>query len=596
MRDRVFGIETEYALIYHPGRGESARPQNLTLYGYFEAALRRRVRSLPNAFSPFRAKLGRFLENGGTFHYEASVQDYEHGLIELASPECRDPLTLVTYERAKDELIEELALEVNEELALAGWRGRVSIGKNNVDSAGHTFGSHENYWVEDRLSPGQRAVFVPLWVVLWAVSLPVLALVVAVQVIATLGILFGGLALLILAPLLALVRPNAGLRLATWIQRGGAHLEANPGDLARRLQHLVAPIYPLIDLHSAFYNRFHLRGFRRDLTAFLATRAIFAGAGAVGFDGGPLFRLAQRPPFLRVLSRIFPEGDQRPLFETRELFFRPLSALRSKRRLHLLVGDSNLCEHTLFLRVGTTLLVLEALEADPGEWPELVDPLESLRAVSLDVEMRVPLALCGGAEANAIEIQRAYLERVRHAAPHWRRARAVEGARAARLERGARPARARPRRAGRPARLGGQAPAGAGGAARSRRRGRARAPRRRGAAQLRAGRRAAARHRLPRVARRPALPRARAARRLPASGARAQGAAALRRGGGRARAPRAAVGHARARPRRGDPLGAHTGALRRCGLAPRARRQVRLALVQRPARPRRPGAEGPELS
>jgi len=413
MRDRVFGIETEYALIYHPGRGESARPQNLTLYGYFEAALRRRVRSLPNAFSPFRAKLGRFLENGGTFHYEASVQDYEHGLIELASPECRDPLTLVTYERAKDELIEELALEVNEELALAGWRGRVSIGKNNVDSAGHTFGSHENYWVEDRLSPGQRAVFVPLWVVLWAVSLPVLALVVAVQVIATLGILFGGLALLILAPLLALVRPNAGLRLATWIQRGGAHLEANPGDLARRLQHLVAPIYPLIDLHSAFYNRFHLRGFRRDLTAFLATRAIFAGAGAVGFDGGPLFRLAQRPPFLRVLSRIFPEGDQRPLFETRELFFRPLSALRSKRRLHLLVGDSNLCEHTLFLRVGTTLLVLEALEADPGEWPELVDPLESLRAVSLDVEMRAPLALRGGGQASSLEIQRTYLERVR---------------------------------------------------------------------------------------------------------------------------------------------------------------------------------------
>jgi len=413
MRDRVFGIETEYALIYHPGRGETARPQNLALYGYFEAALRRRVRSLPNAFSPFRAKLGRFLENGGTFHYEASVQDYEHGLIELASPECRDPLTLVTYERAKDELIEELAVEVNDELALAGYRGRVSIGKNNVDSAGHTFGSHENYWVEDRLTRGQRALFLPLWIALWTVSLPVLALVVGVQLAAMLVLLIGGLALLVAAPLLALVRPSAGQRLSSWIQRTGAHLEANPGELARRLQRLVAPLYPLIDLHSAFYNRFHLRGFRRDLTAFLATRAIYAGAGAVGFDGGPLFRLAQRPPFLRVLSRIFPEGDQRPLFETRELFFRPLSALRSRRRLHLLLGDSNLCEHALFLRVGTTLLVLEALEADAGEWPELVDPLEALRAVSLDVTLRQRLELRTGGQASALEIQRAYLERVR---------------------------------------------------------------------------------------------------------------------------------------------------------------------------------------
>ena len=39
MRDRVFGIETEYAVIYHPRRGEEEeRPTNLALYALFKQA------------------------------------------------------------------------------------------------------------------------------------------------------------------------------------------------------------------------------------------------------------------------------------------------------------------------------------------------------------------------------------------------------------------------------------------------------------------------------------------------------------------------------------------------------------------------------
>ena len=128
MRERVFGIETEYAVIYHPGRRERRGPSKLALYGRFETELHRRVRSLPNAFSPLRAKLGRFLENGATFHYEATADAYEDGLIEMASPECRDPDSLLHAERAKDELVEELAQAVNLQLELDGFSGRVSIG------------------------------------------------------------------------------------------------------------------------------------------------------------------------------------------------------------------------------------------------------------------------------------------------------------------------------------------------------------------------------------------------------------------------------------------------------------------------------------
>ncbi len=415
MRERVLGIETEYALIYHPGRHDRERPTNLTLYRHFEAALRKRVRSLPNAFSPLRAKAGRFLENGATFHYEATAGEYEHGLIEMASPECRDPYTLIRYERAKDELIEELAEEVSQELRLAGYTGQVRIGKNNVDSQGHTFGSHESYWVEDPLSWPMQLLVIPLWLALWTVSLPVLAFVLGIQVLAISLVLVGVLALLAMGLGLAAFRQRAAQPLFRWIERQARRLESHPGDLAARAQRLVAPIYPIMKLHSLFYNCFYYRPFRADLSAFLVTRTIYTGAGAVVFDGGPLLHLAQRPPFLRTLARIFSDGDERPVFETRDLFFRPWSVFRSRRRLHLMSGDANLCEWAQALRVGATALVLEGIESRiPWPWPRLADPLSALQALNRDVDLRLALELTDGSQATALAVQRRYLEGVRH--------------------------------------------------------------------------------------------------------------------------------------------------------------------------------------
>ncbi len=414
MRERVFGIETEYALIWQPGRRGAPRPTNLALYPRLEAALRPRVRSLPHAFSPFRAKGGRFLENGGSFHYEATPDDFEHGLLELASPECRDPYSLLAHERAKDLLVEELAADVNRDLALAGWDGALRIGKNNVDSQGHTFGSHENYWIEDRMPLALRVAFVPVWIALWAVSLPVVIWVFAAQLLVLAGLAVGAFAVLLAAVARAVLRPAAARRLLSFVEARIARAGEQPGALARRLHWLVKPIYPLLALHSAVYNRFHFRAVRRDLAAHLATRTIYTGAGAIAFDGGPLLRLAQRPPFVRALARIFPTGGDRPMFETRDLFFRPWSALLSRRRLHLLVGDANLCEWAQVLRVGTTALILEAIESG-GEvpLPALADPLDALRKTSLDPELRTGLETKEGGSATALEIQRSYLRAVR---------------------------------------------------------------------------------------------------------------------------------------------------------------------------------------
>ncbi len=304
MRERVFGIETEYALIYHPGSGESRRPTNLELYRRFEAALGRRVRSLPQGFALLRPKGARFLENGGSFHYEASADQYEHGLLEMASPECRDPMELVCYERAKDELAEELAEAVNRQLELAGYRGEVRLGKNNVDSQGHTFGSHESYWVEDRAPLALRLLFVPFWLVLGLISLPVIAYLILLRLGLVALALASGLLLLVVGAILRPFRPDLSRRMMASLERVARRIEEHPGELARRTQRLTAPIYPLLSLHSMVYNRFHFRGIRRDLTAHLVTRTLYTGAGAVRFDGGPLLRMAQRPPFLKTLARI----------------------------------------------------------------------------------------------------------------------------------------------------------------------------------------------------------------------------------------------------------------------------------------------------
>jgi hypothetical protein len=427
VRARVFGIETEYAVIYHPGRGEFAKPNNLQLYGLFEPRLERRVASLPRAASLLRAKRGRFLENGASFHYEGTPDHFEHGLIEMASPECRDPFTLLAHERAKDELIEELASEVTEELRHMGWSGEVRIGKNNVDSQGHTFGSHESYWVDDPLSARRKLLLLPLWAGLWLLSLPAFlwlavaflgSLVVASStlLLPIVGAAAGGVAHLIRER-----TPRAGARL----QRAARRLrevpprlfrwiERNPGELARRLRWVEAPLHPVIAVHSALYRRFHFRAIERGLTAFLVTRALYAGAGAVVLGGGPAFRMAQRPPFLRRLARIFTSGEDRPLYESRDPFFRPWSVFASHRRLHLMLADANLCEWAQVLRTGTTALVLEAIEAEPETpWPVLRDPLAALRALSCDTALESELELEDGTRVGALEIQRRYLDGVR---------------------------------------------------------------------------------------------------------------------------------------------------------------------------------------
>ncbi|MEE8557511.1 MAG: proteasome accessory factor PafA2 family protein, partial [Myxococcota bacterium] len=276
-----------------------------------------------------------------------------------------------------------------------------------------TFGSHESYWVEDRISVATRLALLPAWGLLWMLSLPVLAWLIVAPLALLLATLIIGLVLLGTGAVLSVLRPSAARRILGWVEAAMGRLESRPGDLVRRMNRLAAPLFPLLGLHSLLYSRFYFRAFRRNLTGFLVTRATFCGAGAIVFDGGPLLRIAQRPPFVRTLARIFPFGEERPIFELRDLFFRPWSALGTRRRLHLLIGDANLCEWAQALRVGTTALVLEAIE-EGGErdWPVLRDPLEALDRLNRTPDLDLELELEDGERVTPLEIQRRYLRQV----------------------------------------------------------------------------------------------------------------------------------------------------------------------------------------
>jgi proteasome accessory factor A len=92
----------------------------------------------------------------------------------------------------------------------------------------------------------------------------------------------------------------------------------------------------------------------------------------------------------------------------------PASLFHRRQRLQITIGDSNMAQFAEYLKIGTTLLVLEAIEAgELLEVPQLRHPLQALRSISTDPSLLTRLPLVGGAKATALEIQRYYLNACR---------------------------------------------------------------------------------------------------------------------------------------------------------------------------------------
>lgn len=148
----------------------------------------------------------------------------------------------------------------------------------------------------------------------------------------------------------------------------------------------------------------------RFLTTFLVTRQIFTGSGKVGSENGrpPVdFQLSQRADFFE--EEVGLETTlKRPIVNTRD---EPHSDASKYRRLHVIIGDANLSEAQVFLKLGSAALVLSALE--DGALPEplrLRDPVASVWQVSHDPSLSRSLPLAEGGSATALELQWQYLE------------------------------------------------------------------------------------------------------------------------------------------------------------------------------------------
>ena len=292
MHQRIFGIENEYGVTCTFNGQRRLSPDEVARY------LFRRVVSWGRSSNVF-------LENGARLYLDVGSHP------EYATPECSSPIDAITHDKAGERILEGLVAAAEQRLAEEGIAGRISLFKNNTDSAGNSYGCHENYLV------GRVGEF----------------------------------------------------------------------------QRLADTLIP-----------------------FLVSRQVFAGAGKVlQTPRGAIFSLAQRAEHIweGVSSAT---TRSRPIINTRD---EPHADAERFRRLHVIVGDSNMSEYTAHLKVATCDLVLRMLEREPVLRDyTLENPIRAIREISHDITGTRRVRLTSGLEMSALELQQAYLERVERFVQH----------------------------------------------------------------------------------------------------------------------------------------------------------------------------------
>jgi proteasome accessory factor A len=159
---------------------------------------------------------------------------------------------------------------------------------------------------------------------------------------------------------------------------------------------------------------------RLSLLAFLTLRVLFTGAGRVGssrpsFLGGEDLPASESVPFQISQRADFIVNDcfewvqhNRSIINLRD---EPLADAQRFRRLHLILGDSNVLPSALFLKVGATRLVLDLLEADQLPALALADPVAALRLLSRTLKPPWRVALADGRTADALALAGLYCEK-----------------------------------------------------------------------------------------------------------------------------------------------------------------------------------------
>ena len=285
MDRRIFGLENEYGVTCTFRGQRRLSPDEVARY------LFRRVVSWGRSSNVF-------LRNGARLYLDVGSHP------EYATPECDNLTELVTHDKAGERILEGLLVDAERRLHEEGIAGDVYLFKNNTDSAGNSYGCHENYLV------------------------------------------------------------------------------ARHGEFSR-----------LADI----------------LIPFLVTRQLICGAGKVlQTPRGAVYCVSQRAEHIweGVSSAT---TRSRPIINTRD---EPHADAERYRRLHVIVGDSNMSETTMLLKVGATDLVLRMIEAGTVMRDlTLENPIRAIREVSHDITGQRKVRLASGREASALEVQREYYEK-----------------------------------------------------------------------------------------------------------------------------------------------------------------------------------------
>ncbi|MEZ6112560.1 MAG: proteasome accessory factor PafA2 family protein [Pirellulaceae bacterium] len=406
--ERLVGLETEYAIRFRPHSAQGEPPTKLQLYRSLVEALRRRV--LLAEAKHF--KEGVFNACGGAVWFEAERPAAGGGLIEGATPECRGPRQVLTYQRAQDRLLAESS-------KAASVPGEFSLIKNDRDAENNVYGAQENY--EATLAEGWR-----LWA--WRASLIAMTPLMFATWIGLILLIIGVLMYLAIAAVIylpmtmftsrpkRLARHLFGRDLTEGIETGGPAPPWMEGVLLFWTRATTAPLAAGLWLASWC---FAFRETRRRLLPFLISRPVLAGSGMLDRQGR--FWLADKGPAMNAVLGYGGFFRERPIFTVGH-FFKTLCAeacfsasdffdlFRRRQRLQIALGDSNMCERAELLRVGSTLLVLDAIEAGYiPRMPRPCRPIRTLHGICGDPTLSAEIPFADGTRSTALDVQRVYL-------------------------------------------------------------------------------------------------------------------------------------------------------------------------------------------
>jgi proteasome accessory factor A len=183
--------------------------------------------------------------------------------------------------------------------------------------------------------------------------------------------------------------------------RGTIHLFKNNADFAGNSYGCHENYLTLRETDTSDYGS--------HLIPFLISRQIYSGAGHVLQTArGPIYSIAQRSEHVWE-SMSSATTRSRPIINTRD---EPHADPEKFRRLHVIVGDSNMSEYTNYLKIGSTSCMLMMLETKGVALPDftLENPIRAIRDMSLDLTCRRRVRLATGREVSALDIQRSYLD------------------------------------------------------------------------------------------------------------------------------------------------------------------------------------------